>query len=164
MKRPPNFLNVTQHTGEWLQARCGEVTSSRVADVVKKLKRGGYSAARESYKMEKLQEILTGRTAEHYVSQAMDFGSENEPLARTMYELAKEVETERVGYVRHLHIPRSGASPDGLVGEDGLIEIKVPNTKTHLEYFIGGVVPEDYKPQMNWQMACTGSQWVDFVS
>ena len=129
-----------------------------------KLKNGKESAARASYKMELLSEILTGRATEHYVSTAMDFGSENEPLARSCYEISTGIEVERIGYVRHPSIPRCGASPDGLVGDDGLLEIKVPNTTTHLEYLIDGTVPLDYMPQMFWQMACSGRQWVDFIS
>ena len=163
-KLPPNYLSVQQNTPEWVVARIGHVTASRVADVVAKLKSGKESAARSSYKLELLTETLTGRAAEHYVSREMDFGTENEPLARTCYELKLGVEVERVGYVLHPKIPRSGCSPDGLVGDEGLVEFKVPNTTTHLQYFIDGVVPDDYKPQMNWQMACTGRKWVDFVS
>jgi putative phage-type endonuclease len=161
---PNNFLDVDQQTPEWLAARIGCVTASRVKDVVAKLKNGKESAARTSYKLELLTEALTGRATEHYVSQAMDFGSENEPLARTTYEIAKGVEVERVGFVLHPTIKRAGASPDGLVGEDGLVEIKVPNTTTHLSYVIGEVVPEEYKPQMMWQMACADRDWCDFVS
>lgn len=163
-KYPANYLNIQQGSPEWLQERCGCVTASRVKDVVAKLKNGKESAARASYRLELLTEVLTGSVTEHYVSQAMDFGTENEPLARTCYELAKGVDVERIGYVKHAHIPRTGASPDGLVGDDGLVEIKVPNTTTHLAYLIEGVVPEEYKPQMFWQLACANRQWCDFVS
>lgn len=164
MKLPPNYINVDQQTAEWLQLRCGSVTAYRIKDVVAKLKNGKESAARHTYKMELLTELLTGRAFEHYVSQAMDFGSENEGLARETYAMNKGVEVERIGYVKHPSIPRTGCSPDGLVGDDGLVELKVPTTTTHLEYLIDGVVPEEYKPQMMWQMACTGRQWCDYVS
>ena len=110
---PPNFLDVDQQTPEWLIARVGCVTASRVKDVVAKLKNGKESAARASYKLELLTELLTGRATEHYVSQAMDFGTENEPLARTTYELNQGVEVERVGFVLHPQIKHAGASPDG---------------------------------------------------
>ncbi len=153
-----------QGTVEWLMERIGNVTASRVADVISKLKNGSPSQARETYKMEVLTEVLTGRATEHYVSAAMDFGTENEPLARTCYEMSKGIEVELVGYVKHPSIPRSGASPDGLMGDDGLVEFKVPNTTTHLRYFLDGVVPEEYKPQMFWQMACTGRKYCDFCS
>ena len=164
MKLPPNYLNVEQGSAEWFTARCGCVTASRVDDATRKLKNGGESATRQSYKLELLAEILTGRVLEHYVSRAMDFGVENEPLARASYELTKGVEVEQIGYVFHPKIKRSGASPDGLVGEDGLIEVKCPNTTTHLAYLLAEQVPSEYRPQMNWQMACTGRQWCDFVS
>jgi putative phage-type endonuclease len=161
---PSNYSFCEQNSPEWLALRTGQVTASRIKDVVAKLKKGGETAARASYKLELLQEMLTGQAAEHFVSMAMDFGKENEPLARTMYELERNVEVVRVGYVRHASIPRGGSSPDGLVGDDGLVEFKVPNTTTHLEYLIADVVPEEYKPQMMWQMACTGRLWCDFVS
>jgi putative phage-type endonuclease len=163
-KYPPNYLTFEQRTPEWLAARTGSVTASRVADVVSKLKNGKVSASRATYMMELLAEVVTGSAAEHFVSIPMMYGIENEPLARSMYELKRGVEVERIGYVKHASIPRSGASPDGLVGDHGLVEIKVPNTTTHLGYFIEGVVPEEYKPQMMWQMACTGREWCDFVS
>lgn len=165
MKRyPDNYLNVAQGTPEWLYSRCGCVTASRLADVMSKGKNGKSAASREKYKLELLAEIVTGRMTEHYVSQAMDFGTENEPLARTVYELSQGVEVEQVGFVLHPRIKRSGASPDGLIGDTGLVEIKVPNTTTHLNYLLAGVVPEEYKPQMLWQMACTERRWCDFVS
>jgi putative phage-type endonuclease len=161
---PSNYIFCDQNSPEWLTLRTGMVTASHVADVVAKLKSGKPSAARESYKLQLLAEVVTGRATEHYVSAAMDFGKENEPLARSMYEIEKSVEVERVGYVRHASIARSGCSPDGLVGDDGLVEFKVPNTTTHLEYLLGGIPPDEYLAQMTWQMACTGREWCDFVS
>ena len=136
-KYPSNYIFIDQNSPEWLTLRIGQVTASKVADVIAKLKSGKPAASRETYKMQLLAEVITGRATDHYVSQAMDFGKENEPLARSMYEIEKGVEVERVGYVRHPSIPRSGCSPDGLVGDDGLVEFKVPNTTTHLEYLIG---------------------------
>lgn len=163
-KHPANWLPVLQNTAEWLDARIGCVTASRVGDVVAVLKNGNSSAKYHTYQMEILTEILTGKGTEHYVSPYMDFGTEYEPIARAAYEMEKGIEVERVGFVLHPRIPRSGASPDGCVGEEGLIEIKVPAQTTHLEYLLEGVVPDDYKPQMLWQMACTERQWCDFVS
>ena len=163
-KWPSNYLTIQQGSCEWFEVRTGCVTASRVKDAIAKLKKGGESAARRTYKLELLTELLTGHAVEHYVSLSMDFGTENEPLARAEYELSQNVEVERIGYVKHPLIKRSGASPDGLVGDDGLVEIKVPNTNTHLEYFLGEVVPDEYRPQMMWQMACSGRQWCDFVS
>ena len=166
MKRqlPKNYIDIQQGSVEWFNLRCGAVTASRVKDVVTKLKSGKESEKRAKYKLELLTEIVTGRTVEHYVSQAMDFGTENEPLARTEYELNRDVQVESIGYVLHPKIKRSGASPDGLVGSDGMVELKVPQTATHLEYLLAGEVPEEYKPQMMWQLACAEREWCDFVS
>lgn len=161
---PENFINCIQGSAEWFEARVGRITASRVADALSMLKRGGSSANRERYKIDILTEILTGNPVEHYVSPAMDFGIENEPVARSAYEMYMAETVELIGFVIHPKINRSGASPDGLVGEDGLIEIKVPTGTTHLQYLIDGVVPDEYVPQMMWQMACTGRKWCDFVS
>lgn len=164
MKLPANYLNLQQGSAEWLQERCGCVTASSICYIVTGEAKGKNSNSRLKYKLQLLSEIITGRSTEHYVSVAMDWGTENEPLARTSYEMASGVDVEQIGYVRHPSIPRSGCSPDGLVGDDGLVEIKCPNTTTHLQYLLAEVVPGDYKPQMFWQMACTGRQWCDFVS
>lgn len=161
-KYPDNYLDVQQGSVEWLMARCGCVTASRI-DVVC-MKKGKTTAAREKYKLEVLTEVLTGRVTEHFVSQAMEWGIENEGTARTSYELTTDVEVEKVGFVLHPTIKRSGASPDGLVGDSGLVEIKCPNTTTHLEYLLAEDVPEQYIPQIMFQMACTGRQWCDFCS
>ena len=163
MKRPENYLNIQQQSPEWLHERCGSVTASRIADIGK-LKSGKPSEKRRKYMLELLTETITGNVTEHYVSVPMQFGIENEGLARTTYEMERGVEVEKIGYVRHASIPRCGASPDGLIGEHGLVEIKCPNTTTHLEYILSGEVPDDYKPQMMWQMACSGRAWCDFVS
>lgn len=160
-----NVIDCVQGSQAWFECRLGCVTSSRVADAIAKLKRKeGESAARRNLRYEILCELLTKKPSEHYVSRYMEEGKENEPLARTAYELQKDVIVEQVGFVYHNTIKMAGASPDGLVGEDGLIEIKCPKTSTHLEYLICAAVPEEYKPQMLWQMACTGRQWNDFVS
>jgi putative phage-type endonuclease len=158
------IIKCDQGDSTWLHERVGRVTASRITDVVSKLKNGKPSAARETYKMELLTEVLTGQTAEHFVTAAMQHGIETEPLARSMYEIEKNVSVERIGMVIHPKIERASASPDGLVGDWGLVEFKCPQTATHLRYFIDGVVPEDYKAQMSWQLACTGRSWVDFCS
>jgi putative phage-type endonuclease len=160
-----NILDCEQGSAAWFEARLGCVTSSRVAEAIAKLKRkDGESAARRNLRGEILCELLTGRPSEHYVSKYMEEGKENEPLARTAYELARDVIVEQVGFVYHNTIKMAGASPDGLVGGDGLIEIKCPKSTTHLEYLLAETVPEDYQPQMLWQMACTDRLWCDFVS
>lgn len=166
---PPNFLDHDQNTAEWLQARAGHVTASRVADVIATRKRGeGELAARKKYRTELLAEILRGRTADHFVTEEMQFGTDNEPLARQAYEDLTGYEVERVGFVMHPRIGRCGASPDGLVGKDGGVEIKVPKTETFIEWKIAGVIPEEHKPQMYLNMACCERdcpvQWWDFFA
>lgn len=165
MRLPANYIQVEQHTAEWYDLRLGKVTASRVADAIDFLKSGKPSAKREAYKMELLQELLTGAPAEHYVSSAMDFGIATEPRARAAYEMEREVDVERIGFVLHPGIARAGASPDGLIGEDGVLEIKCPTSITHLSYITGKLDPiEQYGPQMLFQLACAERDWCDFVS
>jgi putative phage-type endonuclease len=113
---------------------------------------------------ELLVERVTGVPTEHYVNAAMQWGTDQEPNAREEYEIRYGVEVELVGYVAHPEMDYAGASPDGLVGDDGLIEIKCPATATHIETILGGKVPRKYLLQMQWQMSCTDRQWCDFVS
>jgi len=166
MKYPPNYYpHIQQHSPEWLQIRNGCLTASRIADVVLKKKDGKYYASRDDYMADLLAEVLTGRASEHYVSVPMMFGIENEPLAVANYEFAMNVECEKIGYISHPTIKRAGASPDRLVGDEGMLETKVPNTKTHLKYLEAGVIPEEYLPQCMWQLACAPDRkWVQFVS
>jgi len=109
-------------------------------------------------------ERMTNTVAESYSNAAMQWGTETEPLARAAYESFADVLVDEVGYVPNPWINRAGASPDGLVGEHGLIEIKCPNTATHIDTLISDQVPSKYITQMQWQMACTGRRWCDFVS
>ncbi len=146
----------------WLQARLGKVTASRVADVVAKTK-SGYSASRENYMAQLICERLTGKPTESFSNAAMEWGTEQEPHARAAYSAKTGELVEEVGFIPHHDIPGSGASPDGFVGE-GLIEIKCPNTATHLEYVLAGKPPEKYMTQMQWQMAVTGAPWCEFCS
>lgn len=155
--------DLIQGTDEWHDARRGKVTASRVADVVAKTK-SGWAASRKNYEAELIAERLTGTTAESFSNAAMQWGTETEPEARSAYAFMFDAIVEEVGFVDHPRIAMSGASPDGLVGEDGLAEIKCPNTATHLDTLLRGVVPGKYLTQMQWQMACTGRQWCDFVS
>jgi putative phage-type endonuclease len=158
------LIEVDQGSKEWLEMRSGCVTASRVADVITKLKKGGYSAARNLYLFDVVIGRLTGLNPESYVSPAMEWGMANEDLAKAAYEMKTDRTVEPIGFALHDRINFFGASPDGLVGKDGLIECKCPNTSTHLGYLMAGVVPEDYQPQMLAEMACTGRKWVDFVS
>ena len=154
---------VEQGTPEWFAARLGNVTASRVADVIAKTK-SGYSASRENYMAQLICERMTNTVAESYTNAAMQWGTETEPLARAAYESVADVLVDEVGYVQHPTIERAGASPDGLIGVFGLLEIKCPNTATHIDTLISEQVPTKYITQMQWQMSCTGRTWADFVS
>lgn len=152
-----------QGSDEWLAARCGRVTASRMADVMAKT-RSGYGASRANYLAELVAERLTGQPAARFTNDAMRWGTDQEPNARAAYAFAYGVEVEETGLVMHPTIADFGASPDGLIGDDGLIEIKCPNTATHIDTLLTGAVPQKYVLQMQTQMACTGRQWCDFVS
>jgi len=152
-----------QRTEEWFAARCGKVTASRVADIIAKTKTGP-SASRENYLAQLVCERMTGKPAESYSNAAMQWGTEQEPFARAAYEAAKDVLVEEVGFVSHPTIENAGASPDGLVGEFGLVEIKAPQSSTHIQTLLDQKIPEKYIIQMQWQMACTKREWCDFVS
>jgi putative phage-type endonuclease len=152
-----------QRSEDWFAARCGKVTASRVADIIAKTKTGD-STSRENYLAQIVCERMTGKPAESYSNSAMQWGTDQEPFARAAYELIKDVLVEEVGFVLHPNISEAGASPDGLVGLFGLVEIKCPNTATHISTLLDQKVPEKYNTQMQWQMACTQRQWCDFVS
>ena len=154
---------IEQRTDAWFEARIGKVTASRVADVLAKTK-SGYSASRDNYMAQLVCERLTKQKAEGFTNAAMQHGTETEPLARLSYEVAHNVLVDEVGFIPHPTIEMSGASPDGLVNDDGLIEIKCPNTATHIETLLSESVPTKYYTQMQFQMACTGRKWCDFVS
>lgn len=158
-----------QGSKEWFDARMACVTSCRVADVIHKYQRaskaGEESTTRANMRFEVLCEKLSGKASEHFVSQWMEEGKEKESLARAEYELRFDVMVEQVGFVYHPTIKFAGASPDGLVDDDGLIEIKCPKMETHLKYVIADAIPDDYLPQMLWQLACEDTRlWIDFVS
>lgn len=163
-----SFLKVKQHTPEWLDLRKGRCTASMVKDALSRLKKGekkgGRTEASQDYMIDLVTERLTGFAVEHYVSAAMEWGIETEKYARAAYEVVTESDVELCGLALHDRIENFGASPDGLIGEDGLLEIKCPTTKVHLKYMLAGVVPEDYLPQVLAQLSCTGRKYVDFVS
>jgi putative phage-type endonuclease len=151
-----------QGSQEWFRSRYGNASASRISDVIAKTK-SGYSASRDNYLTQLVLERF-GVFDEGFSSQAIEWGHEQEPLARMMYEAQTGNVVKEVGYILHPVIAKSGASPDGLVDDVGLLEIKCPNTKTHFEYLLAGKPPSKYIPQMAWQMACTGREWCDFVS
>lgn len=152
-----------QRTEEWFAARVGKVTASRIADVTAKTKTG-WGAGRKNYMAELVAERLTGNRNEGFTNAAMQWGTDTEPDAVAAYEFYQCVTVEPVGFVDHPNIEMTGASPDGLVGDDGLIEIKCPNTATHLDTILTGKIDGKYIKQMQWQMACTGRKWCDFAS
>lgn len=160
---PAEMLCLEQGSALWKQARCGLVTASRCSGVIAMTKKGE-SAARRDYRAELIVERLTGEPYPRFVSREMQWGIDQEPFARAAYEMFHDVLVETTGFVAHPKVANFGASPDGLVGDDGLIQIKCPTTLTHLGWILGGVVPLDHAPQMMAEMACTGRAWCDFVS
>lgn len=155
--------DVEQRSEAWHALRLGKVTASRVADVVARTK-SGWGASRANYMAELVAERLTGRRAEAYVNAVMQRGTDLEAEARSTYEFFTNLSVTEMGFVDHPSIADAGASPDGAVGSDGLVEIKVPNTSTHIETLLTGSVAGKYVTQIQWQLACTGRRWCDFVS
>jgi putative phage-type endonuclease len=153
---------IEQGSEAWFQMRLGKITASRITDVIAQVK-SGEAAGRENYRIELVCERLTGKPTEGYTNAHMERGTELEPFARAWYEIEKHEFVRQVPFIDHPTIKNAGASPDGIIGE-GLIEIKCPMAKTHIKYLLEDRVPAKYMPQMAWQMACTHSKWVDFVS
>src|SRR6476619_1024978 len=152
-----------QGTQEWLLERCGKVTASRIADLMARTKTG-WGTSRANYAAQLIAERLTGCVAPSFTNQAMIHGTETEPEARRAYEFFVDRDVQQIGFVPHPSIAMSGASPDGLVGDDGLLELKCPNTATHIETLLTGRIPDKYVKQMQFQMACTRRAWCDFAS
>jgi putative phage-type endonuclease len=159
----PREANDLQGTGEWFNARTGKLTASRMRSAMKRLKNGEDSAERKNLKIEILCERMTGDIVDKFVSTAMQWGIEKEPEAKAAYEKKTGRLIKDVGFIDHPRIEFCGASPDGFV-DDGLIEIKCPNTATHVGWILDGGIPEEHKAQMTLQAAVTGRSWVDFVS
>jgi len=152
-----------QQTPEWFKARAGKVTASRIADILAKTK-SGYSASRANYCAQLVVERLTGEAAESFTNAAMQWGTDTEPKARDAYSARTGELIDEAGFYVHPSIEQSGASPDGLVGDEGLVEIKCPNTATHIETLIDKAPASKYLYQMQWQMACANRAWCDFAS
>lgn len=151
-----------QRTDEWFAARLGKVTASRVADLMATTK-SGYAASRDNLMAQLVVEILTNQGQESYTSASMQWGTEQEPFARAAYEIATGQMVDECGFVPHPTIANAGASPDGLVGTDGLVEIKCPNTAGMIDALLTQTVPGKYNAQMQMQMACTGRAWCDYA-
>ncbi len=152
-----------QRTTEWHTARLGKVTASKVSDVVARTK-SGYAATRANYMAQLVCERLTGKPTEGFSNAAMEWGVEQEAAARDAYSAKVGELVTEVGFINHPAIEMAGASPDGLVGVNGCVEIKCPSTATHIEYLFEREPPQKYFYQMQWQMACTGTDWCDWVS
>ena len=162
-----NVIDFPQGSAEWLGARAGKVTASRICDVLSRDRTGKKEGSmRRNYKAQIALEIITGRPQQEtgFKSKAMEGGLEREPLACDAYVARRQVFVDPVGLVLHPTIPRAAASPDRLVGTDGLLEVKCPYPATHFEYLFSDEAPSEYMPQMQWEMACTGRAWCDFVS
>ena len=154
---------IEQGSDAWHQLRLGKVTASRVADILAKTKTGP-SASRQNYLIELALQRTTGIIVESYSNAAMEWGVQNEQNARVLYEITTNNFVDTVAFVDHPSISWFGCSPDGLVSDGGLMEIKCPNSTTHWEYFKSNKPPQKYVIQMQAQMACTGRDWCDFVS
>ena len=157
------MTEIAQRSEEWFKARLGKITASSVADVLAKTKTG-VSASRGNYLIKLAIQRVTGQIEESFTNDAMQWGIDNEDQARVAYEVASGNFVDQVGFVDHEIIDWFGCSPDGLVNNDGLVEIKCPNSATHWEYFKTKEVPKKYFIQMQAQMSCTGRKWCDFVS
>jgi hypothetical protein len=160
-------LMLDQRTEEWRQARCGKVTGSLIADVLSKPKKGSTeTAGRANYRAQIIAEILTGKPCDDpFISRPMQWGIDHEPEARVAYEMERDLVVEQVGFVDHPRIENFGCSPDGLVGEDGMVQFKCPHTATHIGYLLHGEVPAEYQPEMLCGLSCCPTrQWCDFVS
>jgi len=154
---------IEQRTTEWFAQRCGHLTASRIADMMARTQKG-WGASRANYAAQLIAERLTGVAESGFTSAAMQHGIDTEAAARAAYGFMQDVEVIEAPFVPHPRLAWSGASPDGFVGDDGLVEIKCPNTATHITTLRGGEIPDKYIKQMQWQMACTEKDWCDFVS
>ncbi|MFA7308096.1 MAG: lambda exonuclease family protein [Hyphomicrobium sp.] len=156
-------LLLAQGSQEWLEARVGSLGASRVSEATAKTKTG-FGASRANLLAELLVERLTGKPTDKFTTQAMQIGTEREPEARAAYCFMRDIDVQEVGLVRHPTIKGTHASPDGLVGSDGLIEIKSPQAAAHLDILLTGTIPSRYQQQMAWQMAVCDRSFCDFVS
>jgi putative phage-type endonuclease len=155
--------DIEQGTPEWFAQRCGKATASRISDIVAKTKTG-YSTSRANYMAQLVVERMTNQVAESYSNAAMEWGIEQEIYARGAYESKTGNMVDQVGSIDHPRIAMSAASPDGLVGDDGCLEIKCPNTATHIDTILGEAPAKKYYDQMQWQMVCANRSYCDFVS
>lgn len=148
----------------WLRSRAGKLTASRMNDALALKRDGTPTEARSKLLRELLAERLTGESVRHFVTDAMAWGLEREAEAKAAYEAETGIIIAEAGFFDHPEIDGLGATPDGLIERDGLIETKCPQTSTMVEWVMAGVVPEQHKSQMIVQLACTGRAWCEFVA
>lgn len=153
-----------QQSGQWFQARIGKLTASSMGMAMDFLKNGAPSQKRKDLMADIVGERMTDELRATYVTPAMQWGNEKEPFAKAAYEARTGLTIQDAGFVEHPTIENFGASPDGFLSDDGLIEIKCPSTTTFIAWKLAGVVPEQHKPQMLAQLACTGRKWCEFVA
>lgn len=157
-------MNDLQRTEEWHAARVGKLTASRYSDAMARIK-SGWGVSREQYIAELVKERFSGKPVDGFRSLAMQQGTEREPDGLATYSLLRDVDIIPVGFIDHPTIAMTGASPDGLLGDDGLIEIKCPTGATHMNWLLGRVaIPMSHIQQIQWQLICTGRKWCDWVS
>lgn len=155
--------SIEQGSQEWLELRLGKVTASKFSDVMTNGRGGKPSATAKSYMIKLVAEILRGEPMPFFENEAMRWGTETEPQARAMYELKNNVDVKEVAFVELNDFV--GVSPDGLVGHDGLLEIKCPTTETQIKRFLDNTgLPKEYDAQVQGQLWVTGRDWCDFVS
>ena len=154
---------IVQGTDAWLLSRAGHATASRASDILAKIK-VGEAATRRKYRIQLCTERLTGNVVQGYKNSAMEWGTLTEPAARLAYEAATGDFVQEVGFIKHLEIAFCGASPDGLIDDEGMVEIKCPESNTHLEWLEQNRVPPEHVPQIQFQLWVTGRKWNDFVS
>ncbi|WP_208442561.1 lambda exonuclease family protein, partial [Bartonella raoultii] len=149
---------------EWFQARLGKVTASNIYNILSKTAKGTPTSKYEDYKIKLITERLTGQTSPYYETEDMRWGIENEEDALREYAFIYDTQVTQCGFIQHPIIKMAGASPDGLIDEDGLIEIKCPRSTNHMRFIIDNEIKPEYLAQMQFQMACTGRKWCDFIS
>lgn len=156
-------MNAPQGTEAWLAERAGHATASRFSDVLARIK-SGEAEGRRRYRIQLVTERLTGNVAQGYQNAAMVWGTQTEPEARMAYEAFSGVIVQETGFIKHPGVEWCGASPDGLIGDDGMLELKCPESTTHLEWMEAGKAPTRHIAQIQGQMWVTGRKWVDFAS
>lgn len=152
------YHDIIQGSEEWYQLRLGRVTASNFSKALA----GGTGATRKDYMLDLIVELDRNEAAERIVTQAMQWGTDTEAEAREYYEQLNGVAVDQVGFVERDEFV--GASPDGLIGDKGMIEIKCPNSRTQVKYKRAGKLPSTYKAQVQGLLWVCEREWIEFVS